>query len=159
MDLEFPQTLLDTITAVGAFATLVGLVADHLWVRSQLKRSKRRDEYHRTVEVPIREEMSRLADFLTDVSDWQAQRNGQTCSTVTSTGKRVSRKLNQTIVFVAGSEFGKSANWLAIKTDDLDDTLSEINPDLVALHSKTLLTELDRLERQLQETLAGARPN
>ena len=136
---------------------MLGLLADHLWVRRKLSQSQDRDEFHRAVELPLREELGRLADFGADVSDWENGRAGQSADAIQSSGHRVSRKLKQAINLIAGSRFGDRADWLSLTTEDLDESIAQIDENLIAIHARTVRFNTDRLERFVREALASAR--
>lgn len=156
-ELSSSTNVIEILTAIGAFGGVLGLIADHLWVRRRLGQSQDRDDFHRAVESPLREELGRLADFGADVTDWEHDRAGQSAVAIQSSGHRVSRKLNQSINLIAGSRFHDRANWLSLTTDDLDESIAGIDENLKAIHSKTVRLNTDRLEKHIRETLASAR--
>ncbi|MBM2322035.1 MULTISPECIES: hypothetical protein [Marivita] len=136
---------------------LVALAIDHILVRREVKRSKKVDEFHRSIELPVRDELNRIADFSTDVSDWQFDRNGQTREAIVSSGIRLSRKLNQAVNMLAISGFGSRESWLEINTEDVDGLLAELsdisNDDRKNLVAATLIRNLDRLESKLTDAV------
>ena len=107
--------------------------------------------------MPHREELGRLADIGADVTDWENGRAGQSADAIQSSGHRVSRKLNQAINLIAGSRFGDRADWLSLTTEDLDESIAQIDENLIAIHARTVRFNTDRLERFVREALASAR--
>ena len=148
-----PTTWLEILKTIGALGGLIGVFADHVWARRRIDAVQRRSDNHRDVGVPVREELTRLADFGSDVVDWGESRGGQTKETLMSTGIRVSRKLNQTIVIIANLPHTDSSVWASISTEGFDGALSEAAEVKKNLSVKTLSNEVDRLERQLLDAL------
>ena len=155
MTLGDPPTItwLEILATFGAFSSLIGVFADHVWARRRIDAVQRRNDNHRDVEIPVREELTRLADFGSDVVDWGANRGGQTKETLMSTGIRLSRKLNQAMVIIAKRPHTDSAVWASISTEDFDCALSVASEETKNLSVKTLSIEVDRLERRLLEAL------
>ena len=108
--------------------------------------------------MPVREELTRLADFSADISDWLHERNGQSAPSIASTGIRTSRKLNQSINLVVSNMTDRHEVWLRIKTDNVDQVIAELNDEARTIQSKALLDEVGRIENSLTKALAQQRP-
>lgn len=153
----------EILTPLGALGSPIALVVEHCWVSRQLKRSRKKDEFYRMVETPLREELVRLSDYAADVDDWENCRESQAEQSIKSFGKRVSRRLNQAINLVAGLRLCENTAWiLLVKTDNFDEalrTLCDISTENPArCYIKSLRQETESLERKLRETLEQARP-
>ena len=143
--------MVEIFAAVVALINSVVLATHHFWTRSQLKRGHQRDDFRRCVEEPLNRQLEGLAEFSADVTDWEHGRSRQTESTIQSSGNRVSRKLNQAVNRIASSEFSGRADWLALKTEDLDESLrTDLNPD-------TIRNEVYQLENKILSAIKEAR--
>ena len=150
-----PSTLwLEIVTAVGALVSVLGVVAEHFWARRKIDKVQRRSDNHRDIEVPIREELARLADFGADILDWESDRGGQNPKVLVSKGIRVSRKLNQTINIIAKNPHTSPVLWVSISTENFDGALSSLSEKTKLVSVKALSGEVDRIESRLLEALA-----